>query len=309
MKIAIITGATSFIGIHLTERLILEGWKVYAVIRKESNKVALLPESERLKIINFNMNEYRQLGKTIKEACDVYVSLAWNGTRGSGRLDASLQEDNYKYSMMALEAIKEIGCKLVISAGSQAEYGKMQGKIDEEAMCNPDTEYGRWKLRYYEEGMNYCKRYNISFKEPRFFSLYGADDNECTMVLSILKNMIKGLPCEMTQCIQLWDFLYIDDAIDGVYRLMNMECEDGIYNFGSGDIRPLKEFVEEMYKLTGSTSSLMFGAVPYPANGMVNACPDISKLQKQTGWKVNTTFSEGIKKIINYKWDSEGKYI
>ena len=127
-------------------------------------------------------------------------------------------------------------------------------------------------------------------------------DNPQTMVLSILKDMMDNAPCRMTECIQLWDFLYIEDAVDGIFRLMDMQCEDGAYNFGSGDIRPLKEFVMEMYKITGSKSQMLFGAIPYPDTGMVNVCPDISKLQMQTGWNAKTTFADGIQKIIDYIW-------
>lgn len=301
MKKAIVTGATSFIGLHLLNKLIREKWKVYAIVRRGSSKTALLPSSEQIEIVYLDMNEYSKMGEHIKEPCDVYVSLAWNGTRGETRSDARKQEENYQYSIDALKAVKQIGCKMIISAGSQAEYGPMQDKVSEDDACKPNTEYGIWKLKYYEEGMLFCKKHGISFKEPRFFSLYGADDNEKTMILSILDDMMHNRPCKMTQCIQLWDFLYIEDAIDGVFRLMNTPCADGAYNFGTGDIRPLKEFIMEMYQITNSASPLLFGSVPYPLTGMVNVCPDIKKLQTQTGWRAETSFADGIRKIIEYR--------
>lgn len=301
MRKAIVTGATSFIGRHLIKRLLAEGWKVYAIVRKHSLKIGLLPESERLEVICLEIEEYSRLKEVIKEPCDVYVSLAWNGTRGEARSDAMLQQKNYECSMEALKAVQLIGCKTVISAGSQAEYGHMEDKTDEKCICRPNTEYGKWKLQYYKEASAFCQEKEIAFKEPRFFSLFGEDDYEQTMVLSILDDMLYNRPCRLTECVQLWDFLYIDDAIDGVYRLMTMECEDGAYNFGSGDTRPLKEFVMEMYRLSGSHSELLFGAIPYPATGMVNVYPDIAKLRKQTGWESRRQFSEGIKALIEYK--------
>ena len=307
MQRVIITGATSFIGIHLINGLVKEGCEIYAVVRKSSAKTVLLPASDNVKIIELEMEEYGRLSDVIKEPCDVYFSLAWNGTRGAERLVAEKQEENYKYSMEALSAVKNIGCKKVISAGSQAEYGFMEDRISENSVCKPNTEYGKWKLKYYEDGMDFCKMNGMSFKEPRFFSLYGEDDNDKTMVLSILNDMIEDKECKLTKCIQLWDFLYIDDAVDGLLKLMSMECADGAYNFGSGDIRPLKEFVLEMYEIIKSRSNLLFGAVPYPPTGMVNVCPDISKMKKQTGWYAKTTFAEGIQKIIDYRQTILGK--
>lgn len=301
MKKAIVTGATSFIGIHLINRLIMENWKVYAVVRRNSSKVKLLPNDKNIEVIQLEMDEYAYMGEKIKEPCDAYISLAWNGTRGELRSDVNIQKQNYYNSMDALKAVNNIGCKVIISAGSQAEYGPMTDCVNEDSICKPNTEYGKWKLKYYNDAMEFCKKAGISFKEPRFFSLYGEDDYDKTMILSILDDMTKNNECRLTKCIQLWDFLYIEDAIEGMYRLISLECEDGAYNFGSGDIRPLKEFVMEMYKIVDSKSELLFGAIAYPETGIVNACPDISKLQKQTGWTAKKSFSEGIKKICEYK--------
>lgn len=301
MKKAIVTGATSFIGRNLIKRLVDANWKVYAVIRKENIKDSILFSSANVEVISLVMEEYSNLAEYIKEPCDAYVSLAWSGTRGMQRDDKNQQEKNYVLSMLALEAVKNIGCKVVISAGSQAEYGLMTKEIKENDNCEPNTEYGKWKLEYYKNGMEFCKDNKIAFKEPRFFSLYGEDDYEKTMVLSILNNMLENRPCKLTKCIQLWDFLYIDDAIDGMLRLMECECDNGAYNFGSGDIRPLKDYVMEMYRITGTQSELMFGAVPYPLTGIVNACPNICKLKEQTGWTPKISFEEGIRRIITYK--------
>lgn len=52
--------------------------------------------------------------------------------------------------------------------------------------------------------------------EPRFFSLYGPYDFEGTLVMSTLKKLMGNEPCDLTKCIQQWDFLYIDDAIEAL---------------------------------------------------------------------------------------------
>lgn len=243
------------------------------------------------------MSDYSKLGNKIGE-CDIFISLAWNGTRGIARDNAIQQKQNYFYSLQALHAAMEMGCKLFMSAGSQAEYGKVDGKILENAICHPITEYGKWKLAFYNEASLYCIKNKIAFKEPRFFSLYGENDAATTMVVDTIKKMLMNEPCKLTKCIQNWDYLYISDAIEGMMRLLDTECEDGAYNFGSGDVRQLKSYVEEMYALTKSTSKLLFGAVEYPHTGMVSIWPDINKLQ-ETGWAAKVSFAEGIQKVIN----------
>jgi nucleoside-diphosphate-sugar epimerase len=101
----------------------------------------------------------------------------------------------------------------------------------------------------------------------------------------------------LTQCIQKWDFLYIDDAVQGILRLMENDCVDGAYNFGSGKSEDLKVYIEEMHKITNSKSVLNYGAITYPPTGMVSILPIVEKFTR-TGWHPKTSFSEGISHII-----------
>ena len=96
----------------------------------------------------------------------------------------------------------------------------------------------------------------------------------------------------------MWDFLYIDDAIDGLVKLVEDDVPEGIYNFGSGYSAPLKEFVERMKETTNSDSELRYGAIPYPSTGIVNVNPEVKKLMK-CGWIPKIEFEEGIKRICD----------
>ena len=298
---ALITGATSFVGRHLIRELLKYDWEIIAIVREESDYERLLPKSSDVHIVALNMENYHYLSSKVIGPCDVFVSLAWNGTRGASRNDFYRQKLNYEYSLISVEQALKLGCKLIISAGSQAEYGLSSGIVSEQSPCRPNTEYGIWKLRFYNAGMEICKKAGVSFKEPRFFSLYGEDDYPGTVILSALDDMMVNRACKLTQCVQTWNFLYIDDACKGVRNLMELRCADGAYNFGSEDTRKLKDFILEMYDLVHSKSELLFGAVPYPPTGMVNVWPDISKLKEETGWHPELTFGEGIQKILQYR--------
>ena len=105
----------------------------------------------------------------------------------------------------------------------------------------------------------------------------------------------------------MWDFLYLEDAIRALVALIENQDAEGAYNFGSGDCRPLKEFVFEMKKAANSKSELCFGAIPYPETGMVSIQPDISKLMAATKWNAEVSFAEGIKRIYREKTDGRFK--
>ena len=118
----IVTGATSFIGIHLIKQLIYRSkYFVYAIVRRNSGKRELLPKSDRVMVIELDMEEYTQIGQVIATPCDACFMLAWNGTRGDDRNDSGKQQLNYQYSMECIMHVCLLGCKKIISAGSQAE--------------------------------------------------------------------------------------------------------------------------------------------------------------------------------------------
>ena len=306
MKRVIVTGATRFIGVPLVKRLLEGPYQVISIVRPNSIKTASLPNTDKIRTIEAEMNDYRNLADLIQEPCDIYFSLAWSGTRGADRNNKDMQEENYRFSMEALTSILSLGCKRVISAGSQAEYGQYNCKISEDTKELPVTEYGKYKLKYYYDAYRVCEEKKIDFKEPRFFSLYGENDFEGTMMISMIKKMLENKDCHLTECVQMWDFLYIADAIEGMMALIQKSCANGAYNFGSGITKPLKEYVEEMHRLTNSKSKLLYGSVPYPATGMVSIEPDITKLKAETGWRPEVPFPEGVKKIIDkIKWSIE----
>lgn len=296
----VITGATSFIGTYLVRSLLKNGDDVWAVVRPHSQKTRLLSQSPNIHLVQADMADYSALDKLLPEQFDNFIHLAWDGTRGSDRMNEPMQEENYRRSMEALSAVMRLRCHTVMLAGSQAEYGVHHAPIDEGTPCIPNTEYGKWKLKLYENAVSVCSQEGVRLLEPRFFSLYGPSDFEGTMVISILKKMLKNEDCPLTACRQMWDFLFITDAADGILKLLKTDCPGGVYNFGSGVTRPLKDFVEDMARLTGTKSKLLFGAVPYGPSGIVDIEPNVHKLAQATGWSPAVSFDDGITAVIEY---------
>ncbi len=300
MKTILVTGATSFIGINLIKEILKE-YKVIAIVRSNSEKISLLPESKNLLILELEMKDYYKLPSLIKEPIYAITHLSWGGTRGSGRNNFDLQEQNFKYSIDVLHSAVKLNAKIFMSAGSQAEYGLQNDIITENTVPKPVTAYGKSKLKFYEYGMEFCKNNNIKFVEPRFFSLYGTGDYEGTLIMSMLDKMLKNEPCDLTDCTQKWNFLNIKDAVAGMKILLeNEQVESGAYNFASNDTRKLKNFLLEMKDIADSKSKLNFGVISHNDSGKYGINPDITKLLN-TGWQPKVSFEDGIREIINDK--------
>lgn len=300
MKKAIITGANSFIGRRLCRKLAANDYHVYAIVRRNFSHKEIFDGINSITLIELDMAEYGMLKDRITEKCDLGVLLAWNGTRGVLRDNVHLQHENYNNSILGAENMIALGCETIVTAGSQAEYGinKSLEKITERTECKPNTEYGKAKLKLYQELDRFCENRKVRLIEPRYFSLYGPDDSEKTMIISMIRNMLSNRSCDLTECIQQWDFMFIDDAVDLLFELIETKEASGAFNFGSGVSKPLKEYVYEMYRLTRSSSKLHFGAVPYPVTGMVHTNPSIEKLKQYVKDIHVRSFAEGIQAVI-----------
>lgn len=301
MRRIAVTGANSFVGRAFVSAMAPFYQEILLVTRAGHGAMDAPPNS---RLVELSMEEYRRLG-SLTGPVDCLVCLAWSGTRGGARMDRALQRRNLEYSLAGIRSVLDTGCGRIVLAGSQAEYGPHREQISEESFCRPNTEYGQAKLELYQQAKSLCREKDAVLVEPRFFSLYGPGDFQGTMVSSMLRAMCSGSPCRLTQCTQLWDFLYITDAAQALARLCEDSSPGGVYNLGSGDCRPLREYVLEMAEITATTSQLQFGAIPYPETGMVSIWPDISRL-RGLGWEPQVSFAEGIRAILEKMRPSGG---
>lgn len=294
----IITGATSFLGLELVEYLLSLQHQVIAVCRPNSTGVSKVPDGA--KIVFAEMSEYGNLYERI-EFADVFVNLAWGGTGHDGRNIQEVQKENVTNTISAMHAAGQMGCKLFVEAGSQAEYGTVFSKITEETPCRPLSEYGKAKLEVKKRLFKLSEQLGIKYIHLRIFSLYGERDHPWTMVMSVIDKMLKNEKVDLSPCTQNWNFLYVKDAVRQIYLL----CENAlnspnyvaeVYNIASKDTRVLKDFVREMYTLSNSKSELHYGTI-IPAHN-VSLNPDISKTEAAIGIISECVFKDVIMNII-----------
>ena len=94
-------------------------------------------------------------------------------------MDRKLQEQNCEYSLQGVRSMIAAGCKCIVSAGSQAEYGPHNEQINENSESAIQIRNTvKAKLKFYNETAKLCESAGVKYREPRFFSLYGPDDYE-----------------------------------------------------------------------------------------------------------------------------------
>jgi len=295
VKKAIITGATSFIGVHLINVLLSNDYHVTAIVRPHSINADRIPIDKRITVIELDMSDIHQLVDKVQEKeYEVFYHLAWEGVRVPYRDDKLLQMSNYNNAIKAMEISVILNCKVFVGSGSQAEYGRCSGKITEDYIPQPTTEYGKAKLAAYRTLSSLSKINNIKFIWTRIFSVYGKYDYEKTLVMSALTKLSKNEDLQLTECKQMWDYVHVEDVANAMYMLGAYDCKDGIYNIASGNSKQLKDYVINMKKITGSSSKLDFGAIQYSTEGFVSFEPVITKLLSSIDWTCKVSFEEGI---------------
>lgn len=298
MKRAIITGATGAIGTALIEALVGAGTEVLIFTRKDSLRNGNLPDHPLVRKLDRALEDLKDIQNDTGCTYDVFYHLAWAGASGAGRNDMYLQNANVRYALDAVGAAKRFGCRLFVGAGSQAEYGRAEGKLTSGTPAFPRMGYGYAKLCAGQMTRDLAHQLGLEHVWVRILSVYGPNDGAQTMVMSTITKLQKGEVPEFTPAGQQWDYLYSHDAADAL-RLIGEHGVDGkTYVLGSGMARPLAEYIEEIRDVVSPGAELGIGKLPYAPGQVMYLCADTTELTHDTGWQPETCFSDGIKAIL-----------
>jgi len=292
IRIAIIGGG-GFLGRALIERLEIEGYELILIHRKSS-------------VINYGKKHtlipYEEIGDDIfdgiKIICDVFINLAWKGVSGADRNNKDQITYNIPLTIWSVELAKALNCNHWIGLGSQAEYGNSNVKLYESMQTNPSTLYGISKVASSYSALGLCKAYDITGTWIRLFDPYGPGDANYWFIPHLINSFMQGNRPELTKCEQLWDYIYIDDAVGGILSLIEHKAK-GVFNLGSGSTVSLKEVVEYVREYTKVNIIPRYGSIDYRKDQIMHLESSIEKISKQTGWTPKVSIRDGIRKTVD----------
>lgn len=296
IETAVVTGPTGAIGIALCKLLLDNGIKVYAVCRPSSKRAANLPDG--VKKIDCDLSELDKLSEKINSSVDAFFHFGWANTVGAGRNDMFSQNNNVKYALEAVNVAKKLGCKLFIGAGSQAEYGRVNGVITPSTPCFPENGYGMAKLCAGQMCKVECEKLGMDFIWTRILSVYGPYDGEGSMISSAIRLLLNGEKPLFTSGEQMWDYLFSEDAAKAFYLLAERGRSGKTYIIAGGKSRPLKDYIEILRDSVDNALPLGFGEIPN--SNPISLISDISETTDDTGFVPETDFENGIKITIEY---------
>lgn len=298
MKKVVITGANGFIGSSLVKRMLKANVEVFAIDINFS--VCRLPESPLVHCLETGLDDKAKLQELLApaEGCDAFYHLAWRGVNGPDKADPGIQLDNAKMATDCAAVAKAIGCKKFLCAGTVAEQSVHS--LSNLSATSGGMMYGVAKHCTHLMLETYCKNIGQTFVWMQFSNIYGVGNKTGNLVSYTLGELMAGKEPSFGPAEQPYDFVYVDDLIEAVFRLGEKETKQNCYFIGSGEPRILKEYLLEIGEQCGRREAVKIGLRPDDGIRYSFEMFNTEALRKDIGDYVSTRFTQGIENTINW---------
>ena len=341
-KIIFVTGVAGFIGSNLSKKILkefnvkkvigLDNLNDYYDVKIKEYRLKELEDFDKFEFIKGNLADKELINKIFKEnKPNIVVNLgAQAGVRYSITHPDAYIESNIIGFYNILEACRNNPVEHLVYASSSSVYGsnKKVPYSTEDKVDNPVSLYAATKKSNELLAHAYSKLYNIPSTGLRFFTVYGPAGRPDMAYFGFTNKLLNGEKIKIFNygnCKR--DFTYVDDIVEGITRVMQgapekKNGEDGlpippyaIYNIGNGHPENLLDFVqilqEELIRAEVLPKDYDFEShkelVPMQPGDVPITYADTSALERDFGYKPNTTLREGLRKFAEwykefYQW-------
>jgi nucleoside-diphosphate-sugar epimerase len=316
MKTALVLGAGGFIGSHLVTRLKSKGYWVRGVDIKHPDfsdstaddfVIADLRDSLKTSVVMYAPHQ-----EPFDEVYQLAADMGGAGYINTGDHDADVVHNSMLINLNVLNEAHKKNVKKIFYASSACVYNEHNQLDPENPNCRedsaypaqPDSEYGWEKLFSERLYATYNRNYGIDIRIARFHNIFGPEGTfyggKEKAPAAICRKVADSL---MDEEIEVWgdglqtrSFLYIDEAIEGILRLMNSDYKEPI-NIGSEEIISMNGLATLVIELAGKRATIK--NIPGP-QGVRGRTSDNTLIKEKLGWAPTQPLSEGLLKT--YKW-------
>ena len=289
----LLTGGSGFIGSHLCRELVDAGHTVAALSRGTSlwrMKDAL----DAVTLVKGDLGNLAACAQAISSfRPEAVAHLGWQGVANFDR-DSPLQVKNIGWTAELFEMARDVGARVFLGLGSQAEYGPKSAVIGADDATSPTTLYGEAKLATGRIAARLANDAGMRFVWMRVFSTYGSKDHPYWMVPSLIGRLLKGERPALTAGDQLWDFLHVADAARAIRLALETDDAHGFYALGSGHAPRLRSTIETIRDEIDPRLPLGFGDVAYRPDQVMILQADTSGLTRDCGWEPRMDLRAGL---------------
>ncbi|OGH59398.1 MAG: hypothetical protein A2725_01050 [Candidatus Magasanikbacteria bacterium RIFCSPHIGHO2_01_FULL_33_34] len=303
-KKILVTGGAGFIGSHLVERLVSEGYDVNILIKETTDTWRIEHILDKVNLHYVSLLDKNSLESFVNKLkpYGVFHLAASNIASGVTAGDEDVLNTNILGFKNLVDSLKDIDYNFFVNTGSFMEYGPKQYPVKESDLCEPTELYSISKLSATLYGQAVAKTSNKPIITFRLFTPYGPKIQKGRLVYEVVKRALDGRDIEITNKDVSRDFIYVGDLVDLYMSAIDSAKNNkgGIFNAGSGKAVQLGELVKIVMNLTGSKSNINWGERPLLDYDSKLWQADMENTFKNFNWKPKYSLEAGLKEVINY---------
>jgi len=312
-----ITGATGFIGSHLTEMCIKEGFNVVAFDRYNiNNNWGWLEDSEYINDIEFilgDIRDYDSVYKSLKGCHSVFHLAALIGIPYSYQSPLAYIRTNTEGTYNILEASKNLDLNQILITSTSETYGSAQYvPIDENHPLVGQSPYSASKIAADQFAISYYKSFELPVKIVRPFNTYGPRQSARAIIPTIISQIVNGNNLvKIGNTTPTRDLTFVLDTARAFIDIYNSSTLFGeICNVGMNSEISIKDLVELISEISGEKIQIKSSQDRIrPKNSEVDRllC-DNSKLLKNTSWEPKFNLHDGLKVVFDWIYNNKSYY-
>jgi UDP-glucuronate 4-epimerase len=329
-KRAFITGSAGFIGFHLAELLLQEGWEVagfdgmtdYYDVRLKERRHEILHQHGTFSSTIAQLEDTTSVSGSITDfKPDVIVHLAAQaGVRYSLENPRAYVDANVVGTLNVMEAARAANVQHLLMASTSSVYGANTDMPfnENQKTDTPLTIYAATKKANEAMGHAWAHIHQIPITMFRFFTVYGPWGRPDMALFKFTKGILEGTPIDIYNHGEMYrDFTYVADLVRGIRGLMdavpgNKETASEtdnlspvapyrVVNIGNSDKVRLLDFIEAIEDELGKKA--IRNLMPMQTGDVPATWADATLLQDLTGYKPETPFREGVAKFVQWYRD------
>ena len=305
MKKTLITGAAGFLGSHLCDRFIAEGHYVIGMdnlITGDLKNIEHLFPLERFEFHHHDVSTFVHYGGDLDyilhfaspaspiDYLKIPIETLKVGSLGTLNLLGLAKDKNAR---ILVASTSEVYGDPLVHPQNEDYYGNV-------SPIGPRGVYDEAKRFMESITMAYHRHHGLDTRIVRIFNTYGSRMrlNDGRVVPAFIGQALRGQDLTVFgDGSQTRSFTYIDDQVEGIYRLLMSDYVEPI-NIGNPDETTILEFAEEIIKLTGTDQKIVFK--PLPKDDPLQRQPDITRAKEILDWEPKVSRSEGLKQVYEY---------
>ena len=311
MKHALVTGGAGFIGSHLVDSLLADGWRVtvfdsfdpfYDPAIKESN-IAAHTGNAQFALRRGDLRDANAVAALGGASYDVIVHLAARaGVRPSIEDPVGYQDVNVTGTQLLLELARRGGTTQFVFASSSSVYG-VNPRVpwhEEDHVLQPISPYASTKVSGELLGHVYSRLYGMRFIALRFFTVYGPRQRPDLAIHKFARLMLSGQPVPVFgDGTTRRDYTYIDDVVRGVRAAMEYTGTGyEVINLGNTQTVPLSEMIAGLERALGLKASIQ--QHPEQPGDVPQTWANVDKARALLGFRPSTSYDQGVARFVDW---------